>query len=62
MKTNVRDIVPYSIPRQLSVGNLHQETQLAALRKKIQDTETQRDTAQTQLETMIDELRLEASL
>ncbi len=39
-----------------------QETQLAALRKKIQDTEIQRDAAQTQLETMIDELHLEASL
>src|SRR6267154_1567498 len=38
-----------------------QETQLAALRKKIQDTEAQRDAAQTQLETMIDELHLEAS-
>jgi hypothetical protein len=38
-----------------------QETELAALRKKIQDTETQRDAAQTQLETMIDELHLEAS-
>jgi hypothetical protein len=38
-----------------------QETQLAALRKKIQDTEIQRDAAQTQLETMIDELHLEAS-
>ena len=38
-----------------------QETELAALRKKIQDTETQRDAAQTQLETMIDQLHLEAS-
>jgi hypothetical protein len=38
-----------------------QETQLAALRKNIQDTEIQRDAAQTQLETMIDELHLEAS-
>src|SRR6267154_1259592 len=38
-----------------------QETQLAALRKKIQDTEAQRDAPQTQLETMIDELHLEAS-
>jgi hypothetical protein len=38
-----------------------QETQLAALRKKIQDTEVQRDSAQTQLATMIDELHLEAS-
>jgi hypothetical protein len=38
-----------------------QETQLAALRKKIQDTEAQRDAAQTQLETMIDQLQLEAS-
>jgi len=38
-----------------------QETQLAALRKKIHDSETQRDAAQTQLETMIDELHLEAS-
>ncbi|HMH79871.1 MAG TPA: carboxypeptidase regulatory-like domain-containing protein [Candidatus Acidoferrum sp.] len=38
-----------------------QETLLAALRKKIQDTEAQRDSAQTQLETMIDELHLEAS-
>ena len=38
-----------------------QETQLAALRKKIQDAEVQRDAAQTQLETMIDELQLEAS-
>ena len=39
-----------------------QETQIAALRKKIQDTETQRDAAQAQLETMIDELHVEASL
>jgi len=39
-----------------------QETQLAALRKKIQDTEAQRDAAQTQLDTMIGELHLEASL
>jgi hypothetical protein len=39
-----------------------QETQLAALRKKIQDTEIQRDAAQAQLETMVDELHLEASL
>ncbi len=39
-----------------------QETQLAALRKKIQDTEIHRDAAQTQLETMIDELHLEVSL
>jgi hypothetical protein len=38
-----------------------QETQLAALRKKIQDTEAQRDAAQTQLETMIGQLQLEAS-
>jgi chromosome segregation ATPase len=38
-----------------------QETQLAGLRKKIQDTEVQRDSAQTQLATMIDELHLEAS-
>jgi hypothetical protein len=38
-----------------------QETQLAALRKNIQDSEIQRDAAQTQLETMIDELHLEAS-
>jgi hypothetical protein len=35
---------------------------LPALRKKIQDTEIQRDAAQTQLETMIDELHLEAPL
>ncbi|HEY1423396.1 MAG TPA: hypothetical protein VGF20_08085, partial [Candidatus Acidoferrum sp.] len=38
-----------------------QETQLAGLRKKIQDTEAQRDAANEQLEKMIDELQLEAS-
>jgi len=39
-----------------------QETQLANLRKKITDTEAQRDTANEKLETMIDELNLEATL
>jgi hypothetical protein len=39
-----------------------QETQLAGLRRKIQDTEAQRDTAKEQLEEMINDLRLEASL
>lgn len=38
-----------------------QETQLANLRKKIQDTEAQRDAAQSQLQQMIDQLQLEAS-
>jgi hypothetical protein len=38
-----------------------QETQLAGLRKKIQDTEAQRDAANEQLEKMIDELQLETS-
>jgi len=38
-----------------------QETQLANLRKKIQDTEAQRDAAQSQLEQMIAGLQLEAS-
>jgi hypothetical protein len=39
-----------------------QETQLAGLRKQIKDTEAQRDAANTQLQKMIDDLRLEASL
>jgi len=39
-----------------------QETQLANLRKKITDTEAQRDAANERLETMIDELNLEATL
>jgi hypothetical protein len=39
-----------------------QETQLEALRKKIQDTEAQRDKANAQLEKMIDELQIEARL
>jgi hypothetical protein len=39
-----------------------QETQLDMLRKKIQDTEAQRDKANTQLEKMIDELQIEAAL
>lgn len=38
-----------------------QETQLEALRKKIQDTEAQRDKANDQLESMIDELQIEAT-
>lgn len=38
-----------------------QETQLAGLRKKIQDTEAQRDAANEELQKMIDELQLEAS-
>jgi len=39
-----------------------QETQLANLRKKITDTEAQRDAANEKLETMIDGLNLEATL
>jgi hypothetical protein len=39
-----------------------QETQLETLRKKIQDTEAQRDKANDELEKMIDELQLEATL
>jgi len=39
-----------------------QETQLEALRKKIHDTEAQRDTANGQLEKMIDELQIEATV
>jgi len=39
-----------------------QETQLDALRKKIQDTEAQRDKANTTLEKMIDELQIEATM
>ena len=39
-----------------------QETQLDALRKKIKDTESQRDSANAQLEKMIDELQMEATL
>src|SRR3989454_905313 len=39
-----------------------QETQLDALRKKIQDTEAQRDKANNALEKMIDELQLEATM
>ena len=39
-----------------------QETQLATLRKKIQDTEAQRDAENEKLETMIDGLNLEQTL
>jgi len=39
-----------------------QETQLESLRKKIQDTEAQRDKANNQLEKMIDELQIEATM
>jgi hypothetical protein len=39
-----------------------QETQLDVLRKKIQDTEAQRDKANDELEKMIDSLQLEATL
>jgi hypothetical protein len=39
-----------------------QETQLESLRKSIQDTEAQRDKANEQLETMIADLQLEATL
>ena len=39
-----------------------QETQLDALRKKIQDTEAQRDKANNQLEKMIEDLQIEALL
>jgi hypothetical protein len=39
-----------------------QETELANLRKKIQDTEAQRDAANDQLENMINSLDLEATL
>ncbi|HEV2194657.1 MAG TPA: carboxypeptidase regulatory-like domain-containing protein [Candidatus Acidoferrum sp.] len=39
-----------------------QETQLEALRKKIQDTEAQRDNANDQLEKMIDDLQIEATM
>jgi len=39
-----------------------QETQLDGLRKKIKDTEAQRDSANGQLEKMIDELQIEATL
>jgi hypothetical protein len=37
-----------------------QETQLAGLRKKIQDTEAQRDSAKDQLDQMINDLQLES--
>src|SRR5713226_4166400 len=39
-----------------------QETQLDTLRKKIQDTEAQRDKANNALEKMIDELQIEAAM
>jgi carboxypeptidase family protein len=39
-----------------------QETQLDVLRKKIKDTEAQRDKANEQLEKMIEELQIEATL
>ena len=39
-----------------------QETQLDTLRKKIQDTEAQRDKANNALDKMIDELQLEATM
>jgi hypothetical protein len=39
-----------------------QETQLDVLRKRIKDTEAQRDKANEQLEKMVDELQIEATL
>jgi chromosome segregation ATPase len=39
-----------------------QETQLESLRKTIRDTEAERDKANGQLEKMIDELQIEATL
>ncbi len=39
-----------------------QETQLDVFRKKIKDTEAQRDKANEQLEKMVDELQIEATL
>ena len=39
-----------------------QETQLDVLRKRIKDTEAQRDNANAQLEKMIDDLQIEAAL
>ena len=39
-----------------------QETQLEALRKKIKDTEAQRDRANDRLQKMIDQLQLEATM
>jgi len=39
-----------------------QETQLDSLRKKIHDTEAQRDKANEQLEKMIDEIQIEATI
>ena len=39
-----------------------QETQLAALRKSIQDTESQRDRENDQLQKMVDDLQLDATL
>jgi hypothetical protein len=39
-----------------------QETQLDVLRKKIQETEGQRDKANDELQKMIDSLQLEATL
>jgi chromosome segregation ATPase len=39
-----------------------QETQLDLLRKKIKDTEAQRDKENSQLEKMIDELQIEATM
>ena len=39
-----------------------QETQLEGLRKKIEDTEARRDKANEELEKMIDELQIDATL
>jgi len=39
-----------------------QETQLDALRKKIQDTEARRDTANDQLQKIINDLKMESTL
>jgi len=39
-----------------------QETRLEALRKKIQDTEAQRDKANLQLENMVGDLQIEATM
>jgi chromosome segregation ATPase len=39
-----------------------QETQLETLRKKIRDTEAERDRANAELEKIVDELQIEATL
>jgi hypothetical protein len=48
--------------QKAAVAKLEDEMELEALREKIENTEAQRDNANEQLEKMVDELQIEATL